>query len=349
MPLREATELVDVTVGFVSNVDKGAHQDAHVVLHKRLDDITKDVPTSTDVHVNGPMGDDKKKKKVKGIKVGMTEDELDDAHVGKRRSVLKWLADQLGIEPEETPRTVEVNKGVNDPDKEMNMPEATEEVTKALAEVPDALRKYVEELQAASAPEAIAKMVEDAAEKQLTKMLGDAGIEIDADGDLVIKAETDDNPLKKAEAALDPVMKAEFDRLREESAKAVEVAKRTAEDADIKKFDDIVANELTYVPGDRAELSKALRTAAATSPEAYDTLIKSMRATNETMKTSELFQEIGKRNDTSDTPQGKVEALQKSFMAADPDLTPEKAFAKAIEANPALYAEMQKNKPPVAV
>lgn len=83
------------------------------------------------------------------------------------------------------------------------------------------------------------------------------------------------------------------------SPQAAEIVKRSGEIIErdtAKKYMDI-AKSLTHVPGERDKLAKALRTAAETSSEDYDTLLASLRASNEVMKSSGIFTTHGSSGD----------------------------------------------------
>lgn len=98
------------------------------------------------------------------------------------------------------------------------------------------------------------------------------------------------------------------------------------------------AASFPYVPGlCRADLGEVLKAADLGRPiskELGAKLEKSLRAINEAVSKGKLFEEQGTGGNGSD---GSIEAIAKSYRAADPKLTQAQAITKALKENPDLY------------
>ena len=82
--------------------------------------------------------------------------------------------------------------------------------------------------------------------------------------------------------------------LHPEVAERLKKADDLVEKSIQKDWDDVAA-QYKHVPGDKSELSKALRTAFETSPEAFNTLKKSLDAAEYNLSQSDIFKSHGSR------------------------------------------------------
>jgi hypothetical protein len=82
--------------------------------------------------------------------------------------------------------------------------------------------------------------------------------------------------------------------LSPEVAKRLQRADELVEKQYTKDWEDIAKN-YTHVPGDKSELAAALRTAFETSPEAFNTLKKSLDAAQYNLAQSDVFKQYGSR------------------------------------------------------
>lgn len=152
----------------------------------------------------------------------------------------------------------------------------------------------------------------------------------DTDKDAFMKSYT-------APKADDPVAKAmaELTKRNEALEKTVAELQKAAETAEAKellkdlagvvKVDDFLPTYLT--------LKKQ-------SPEQAEDLVKQLRAAKAQAETAGLFKALGSDGPgNADSAEAKLEKAAEAVRKADPKLTKEAAFAKAIEDNPALYAE----------
>ena len=101
------------------------------------------------------------------------------------------------------------------------------------------------------------------------------------------------------------------------------------------------AKDMGHVPGTTpAELGPVLKRAKEALPEAdFAVLEKALTTASEAIKKGNLFKEIGSNGSNGTDAQGQLQGIAKSLQAADPKLTKEQAFAKAMVENPSLYSQ----------
>lgn len=155
-----------------------------------------------------------------------------------------------------------------------------------------------------------------------------------------------DEPMKKSETL--PEIPEEYrsyveellKKSSEESNKRVEEAMAKAaklEDEQLTREFMAKASELDRLPTEG--LGEILKEASVSmKPESYTKLEEVLRASNEQLVKSQLFEEIGSQRLPPDSIEGKIEAATQEIMAKS-DITHEKAEVKALSENPKLYEE----------
>lgn len=125
--------------------------------------------------------------------------------------------------------------------------------------------------------------------------------------------------------------------LHPEIAAKIKLADELVEKAAVDKYESI-AKSLGRVGDDVSETGKMLRFLSENNTEAYDTVVKQLKAAAEQEKESSVFKSFGSQG-AGAMGGDKVEALAKSYQAIDAKLTKEQAVAKAYAENPGLYDE----------
>lgn len=158
--------------------------------------------------------------------------------------------------------------------------------------------------------------------------------------------------------ALELVLKAHDDEVAElrkqaetETTKADEAIKIAKAEQEKRETREFIAKsaELDQLVKDDDEFGPVLREIAKAEEAGHlsegtvkklDTVLK---AANETIASGSVFNEFGRAGHGSGgDAETKVENIAKALREADPTLTKEQAFSKALEQNPALYDEIRK-------
>lgn len=96
---------------------------------------------------------------------------------------------------------------------------------------------------------------------------------------------------------------------------------------------------------DHATVAPALRKFADADPDTAKAIAEVLKAAEGQLESAGIFQELGKSADQVEkSATAKIEEAATALRTADPTLTPSTAFAKALEADPALYAEYLEGK-----
>jgi len=158
--------------------------------------------------------------------------------------------------------------------------------------------------------------------------------------------------------AVEAVIKAQEDELAElrkaaetEASKADEAIKIAKAEQEKRETREFIAKSasLQHLAKDDSEFGTVLREIAKAeeaghvsegTTEKLDTVLK---AADEQVSKGDLFAEQGRAGlGAGGDAETKVEAIAKSLREADSTLTEEQAFAKALELNPDLYAQIRK-------
>lgn len=187
-----------------------------------------------------------------------------------------------------------------------------DELEALVAQVPDEVLDYIEELEA---------RVEQA---QVTK-----GHDTDPDVDPIEKALSE---LPDEVAAL---VKSQRDRLEkaEQALEAQRIAKTTEEwVSKARSVDGLIDNP--------EEFGAQLREVAEINSDLADTMVKVLEAANERFAKADLFKELGKAPSlVAGSAEEQIEKAAQALREADPSLSAEAAKAEAWERNPDLYEQ----------
>lgn len=342
-----------VQVGFVSLVDKGAHQDAHVVIHKRDtedEDLSKGDPTSEDNHVDQPLkikrGRKGKKRSVKNCSDNVTKtledlvksldieaDENGEVEAEVLKDVCDDVIDKVGRKVS-SKRLAALKDArdylvsvINDVEEGGSMTKLDDSVIKSL---PDEVQEFLTEQQAA-----LEKAETDV--EELTKELADAQ---GGDGG---EGGGEANPLDAVLKSADPVVREHIEKIQREAEEAKAIAKAEQE-ARLDREYLSKSESMDGLPVEASEFASVLKTIGQSVPaETMDSLMEVLSKSSGLIKDSDFFQEIGKAGGDDDgSATSKIEKAAKAHMASDPSLTKEAAVSKALDENPGLYAEYMK-------
>lgn len=148
---------------------------------------------------------------------------------------------------------------------------------------------------------------------------------------------TEADIIAKAMEALPEGVREIMAKSQRDSAEAVAKANTLLAERELSGFVAKAAT-LTHVPGvSAADFGATIQKATHGDAEAVAVLVKALEASNSALKEGLLFKEIGSSAPAEDSAHGQLEALAKSFEAADPKLTHAEAIAKAASENPELY------------
>lgn len=320
-----ATRLKEIHVNKVSLVPSGAHPEADVAIFKSDDSdefvvvsdpanlalITNNTnddeifekmdPTSTDVHVDVPLGAKQKKKK-------------SEAQMAKAK---------------EAETEVEKTDEISEDDAKANLrKDATEVDFDAL---PEDVKKYIETLE-----DVVVQTVNKAVSEETpvpeteTKVEKAEEAPVEPEAPVAKAEETEEDLLKTADPRIVELVR----KAQEEAADATKIAKA---ERDLRVERELIAKADTYtVPGDKASVVKILKAATATGDASLLAEIeKTFAATTEAMKSSDIFKEFG--TDATAAPTSGLEKVAKSIQEANPTLSHDEAVSKALEADPSLY------------
>lgn len=149
-------------------------------------------------------------------------------------------------------------------------------------------------------------------------------------------SDPDANPIEKAlagaPAELVSLFKAQNDRLTEaeEALAAERLTKADAEwTSQVRSVDGLI--------DDPTEFGPKLRAVADVDPELANSIVSALQAAQSRVAKSALFSEIGHGAPAPGSAQDRAQAIAKSMIEADPNLTQDIALAKVWETNPDLY------------
>lgn len=212
--------------------------------------------------------------------------------------------------------TVSASKSADATHQEGNMD--PEEIQALVDELPDEIVDYIGELEDRAS----------VAETELAKARGEA----DEDVDPIAKA-LDELPEEVAaviKADRERLQKAEQDLAAERIAKANETFITKA-----RGFDGVIDKPEDFGP--------VLREFAEANPEAAEQLEAQLRAASQRVAKSSLFSEFGHEAQTSEVD-SEVEAIAKTYVEANPELSLAEARGMVWEKNPDLYERYRSEK-----
>jgi hypothetical protein len=155
-------------------------------------------------------------------------------------------------------------------------------------------------------------------------------------------ADEDEEDLKKA---LPPALRAIVEKSQKDAAAAIAKATKLEEDRAIEASIAKAAPLVGVMPTDAAQLGKLLHEVRKAAPQHADELERLFKATAAMMAdTSLLFEAIGKAGGEDGGGSGALAELNSKagdIRKAEPALSEQQAFAKAMTQNPALYARYQ--------
>ncbi len=167
--------------------------------------------------------------------------------------------------------------------------------------------------------------LQDTVEK-LEKRLAEVTDDTEDDRDPITKAldalPADVAAVIKADRERTAVLEAELAAEKERQADAEFVAKA-------RRFDGVIADPNVFGP--------ALRKITDSHPEEAALIAKTLEAASERLRVTDLFKELGTSAPAPGSTDEQVEAIAKSYMAEDPNISLEEARANVWETRPDLY------------
>jgi hypothetical protein len=154
----------------------------------------------------------------------------------------------------------------------------------------------------------------------------------------------------KAMETLDPELRAHFaavQKTAEETGKRAEEAERVAKAEESRRIDgewvDVVKSDFTNIGVTPKAFAPVLRAAwDALEPEQFAELERVLRSAEAVAVKSDAFKVHGSGDIAVGGAWAQIQKAADDIRAADPTITPEVAVDKAIQANPALKAEYDK-------
>lgn len=132
----------------------------------------------------------------------------------------------------------------------------------------------------------------------------------------------------------------EITNLKQEVAKNAADAKAANEARELQEMTTYVEKELKHLPGKSEDIAKSLIAAKATlKKEDYDLVVQSMKAGSAGISKALAEEGLDDTSAALGDAYAKLEGIAKELQKADPKLTKEQAFAKAVEDNKDLYLE----------
>lgn len=237
------------------------------------------------------------------------------------------------------------------PDTEATMPINVESLDKVGLKDDDAAA-------VSKAAEAIAKLdLSDEQRSELGKLFGfeapapaeggSAGGEEPKEGEEVATLKARVEALEKAAKGGDTaagdtakILKSAIAGMEKAQADAAEAKKAAAEEREARLAKEYAerAAELKGLDGKPEDIAKALRAIDALPEEERGIVTKQLETANTKVLRSEMLKAAGRRSEIDEgSAEGKIEAIAKAKMEADPKLTRAAAIAKAADENPDLY------------
>lgn len=176
----------------------------------------------------------------------------------------------------------------------------------------------------------------------------------DADAVAEDTADADDAAEPALAKALDSVLKGADKRtaaivkryVQKAEAKADRAEKLAKRERDLRLHREYVAKaaDLSALPAKQEDIVKVLKVVADKAPEVEEVLNSILKAAHGALKESDIFKSEGSDAAADNTTAiAKFDAAVKDIRAADPALTAEQAFAKALDQHPELYDDYLSN------
>lgn len=159
-------------------------------------------------------------------------------------------------------------------------------------------------------------------------------------------------PAPPAPPAADPVvakaladMAADLKAAKDEAASANALAKALRDEKENARVLKLVG-EMLHLPGVSGDDFAPIMRAAekALSKEQFEKLVAVLKGSNEIVKSSVIFTEIGRGGASQTGTEAEVMAKAKGFQKADPKLSDQLARAKVYKAFPALLAKVEEER-----
>lgn len=129
--------------------------------------------------------------------------------------------------------------------------------------------------------------------------------------------------------------------IEKKAKEAEEIAKREREERITREF-VAKAAELRSLPVDAEKFGPILKSIHEALPDVYAEVEAVLKAANELVEKSKLFDEIGKGSGAEGSVWSKIESLANELVSKSAGMTKEKAIAEVLKSNPQLYEEYQK-------
>lgn len=162
-------------------------------------------------------------------------------------------------------------------------------------------------------------------------------------------------PVKKEDGSWDfsgvpedvrPMVEALWKEHLEEVKKREELERVLKEERDkqaTKEFIQKAETEFGNLPTDPKEFGPVLKELASKAPEEYKKLEGVLKAANEVIEKGALFAEFGRSAQTGgNSALDKLNAKAEEIRKADPKLSRQQAFARAVDENPDLYLQYRR-------
>lgn len=328
---KKVNDLRDLTIDEVSFVDKGANQHAKVLIHKRHEvDKNSPDPSSVSLGEEEEAEDDED-----GVEKGYFS-RLVSKMFGNQSSTSTANRDNIApvelnkegefvpqyMEPEPEYDDIEAVPQDMDPEGEIELP----------PEIPGEVVDYIQEL-----------------EEALSEYEGEEPID-EEDPDMAFEKYDDSDEIgflqelaKNLDAedqrfAVNKAMRL-VETANQRAAAAEKIAKS---ERDYRETQEYISKARAFTslpvsPDDFGPVLKRMHESLSTSD--YDVVVKALSAANETLASSGIFSEIGKRGTGLHEAVSKVDAVAYDIRKSSPNLTMEQARERAMETNPSLYDE----------
>lgn len=313
-----ATKLRNLKIDEGSLVDKGANQEAHIVLFKRdgtekidgpdIDDIAGEVEA-----VTAGIADflEKAGRKISGSRMSMMKEMK--SMMDKASGLMQSMMDEASGEPTAKAASCEECKDQNTT------------ACKKCASNKDKVKKGSDSMPIS---DEVRKNLDDNVQSYLAELEGKVAT--------LEKADKEPEDIWKG---VDLTIKKRFEEMEDRTNKAEEIAKAEREKRIAKEYED-KAKEYPLM-GSVDDVAKMLRSAYDISEESGKQLEETFKAANEKLTANDvLTKELGKSAGDSDV-EGKLDALAKK-LSIDEGISYEKAYTKVLDTSEgrALYKEL---------
>lgn len=206
----------------------------------------------------------------------------------------------------------------------------TEDIKKSL---PTEVQKYLQELEAKAAK--VDELEKKAAKvDELEKKLAELQKSADAPG----TAGAGQQDIFKS---LPEEVKKYVQEIEKRAKEAEEIAKKEREERLTREF-VAKAAQFKALPVKPEEFGPVLKSISEVAPQVYEKVEAVLKAANELVEKSKVFDEIGKGTGVEKSAWGKIEAKASELVQKNAGMTKEQAIAQVLRQNPDLYAEYQK-------